>query len=344
MVPHRLVTIAVDNDPDLLDIYGESVPVIQTGPYRLQQPFSRQELEVVLRSAQDRAKFMEEDETGAYQRRLQKGARISGSDRFTYWLSQHYMIAFNILVFLFLGLAFLAPVLMKAGLEAPAKLIYTMYKPMCHQFAFRSWFLFGEHQHAYPRELARVEGVLSYEELAALIPDQKIIVDGQEAYQAFTLSRFPERIIPPEAPGWELSARRFVGVENEVVKTGYKVALCERDVAIWGAALVFGLFFSIFRSHIRPLPWYFWVAFGIVPVGLDGGTQLLGFLSGVLPEWLIVRESTPFLRTLTGAMFGLTTVWMLYPLIEQTMAETRRFMTRKFAAVAQLQSSLEELD
>jgi uncharacterized membrane protein len=212
---------------------------------------------------------------------------------------------------------------------------------MCHQFAFRSWFLFGD-QPYYPRALAGLDDVKSYDELAALIPDRLITVDGKEAYEAYSLSIFPERLIVPEAVGWELSARRFIGVDNEIVNTGYKVALCERDVAIWGGTLLFGLFFSVIRKQIKPLPWYLWVGLGILPVGLDGGSQLLSFLEGTLPAWMIIRESTPLLRTITGGMFGITTGWLLYPLIEQTMADTRRFMVRKFAAIAQMQPGEED--
>ena len=42
---------------------------------------------------------------------------------------------------------------MNAGLTGPGRAIYTIYSPMCHQMASRSFFLFGE-QPAYPRELA----------------------------------------------------------------------------------------------------------------------------------------------------------------------------------------------
>jgi len=313
--------------------------LIHTGPYRLKHPFTKQDLEVVLRSAQDRVKAFEEDESEQYQKKVARRAKVTGADRFTYWMGSHYMVLFNLLAFLFVGISFLAPVLMRAGWEIPAKIIYTAYKPMCHQFAFRSWFLFGE-QPYYPRELAGVDGVMTYEELAALIPDAVITVDGEQAFEAFTFSRFPERIIPPEAPGWEFSARNFIGVNNEVVNTGYKAALCERDVAIWGSFFVFGLLFALFRQRIKPLPWYLWGLLAIVPVGLDGGSQLLGFLTEIFPDLVIIRESTPLLRTLTGVMFGVFTGWFIYPRIEETMAGTRRFMKQKFASIAQQQAEL----
>lgn len=339
IVPHRVVRILIDNDPDLLEMYGENAPVIKTGPYRLKHPFTKQDLEVVLRSAQDRVNAIKEDDSGQYQKKAARRAKITGADRFTAWLGHHYMILFNLLAFLFVGFSLLPPVLMRAGLETPAKILYIAYKPMCHQFAFRSWFMFGD-QPYYPRELAGVEGVMTYEELAALIPDEVISVDGKDAFESYTLSRFPKRIIPPEAPAWELSARKFIGVKNDVVNTGYKTALCERDVAIWGSFLMFGLLFAMFRKQFKALPWYLWILLAIFPVGLDGGSQLLGFLTEFFPDLVIIRESTPLLRTLTGSMFGIFTGWFIYPRIEETMAGTRRFMKKKFATITQQQAEL----
>ena len=44
-----------------------------------------------------------------------------------------------------------------------------------------------------------------------------------------------------------------------------------------------------------------------------------------IPGWPFweYRESTPLLRTLTGALFGFSTAWFGFPLIEESMAETR---------------------
>ena len=49
-----------------------------------------------------------------------------------------------------------------------------------------------------------------------------------------------------------------------------------------------------------------------------------------------VRESTPIIRTITGVLFGFTTAWYIYPLIEETMLETRRMLTRKIAIINNL--------
>ena len=181
---------------------------------------------------------------------------------------------------------------MKAGAVLPASWIYRVYGAMCHELAFRSWFLFGE-QLSYPREAAGVNVALSYTEATGL----------------------------DESDLW--AARDFVG--NEII--GFKVALCQRDVAIYAGILVFGLIFSIVKRRIKPLHWVWWIMVGMVPIGLDGISQLITQLP-FFAEFPL-RESTPFLRTLTGSLFGITTAWFGYPLVEETMRDTRKYLASK---------------
>ena len=102
---------------------------------------------------------------------------ISGSDRFTLWLSQKYMLIFILIILVYVGAPFLAPVFMKSGVVGPAKMIYMIYSPLCHQLAFRSWFLFGE-QPVYPLELAGVNSLGTYEEYTGLSRDGFIACTG----------------------------------------------------------------------------------------------------------------------------------------------------------------------
>lgn len=292
--PHKLVTISVDDDPDVYKGFVGKTPVLEVGPYHLFTPFSLADIKMTLGAARDRHQSLINSGDQAYQKKVERGAAISGSDRFSYWLTRNYMLFFNTLLLIFVGLPFLAPVLEKAGATLPATIIYKAYSPLCHQLAFRSWFLFGE-QASYPRELAGLNG-LTFEEATGI----------------------------PSTDIW--GSRNFNG--NPTM--GYKVALCERDVAIYGGLLLFGLIFSLTGNRIKPIPWYFWVVLGIVPMGIDGVTQLPGLLENTF-AWLPVRESTPLLRTITGLLFGISTAAYGYPLIEQTMLESRKALKKKFA-------------
>jgi uncharacterized membrane protein len=300
VVPHKLVTIDIDSDPALQSSYALDVPVVEVGPYRLKAPFSRQELQTTLGAAVDRKSQLERLNDKAYQVSTQRGQTISASDQFSFWLTRHYMAVFNVMLFLYVGLPFLAPVFKKIDWNGPAEVIYKVYSPLCHQWAFRSFFLFGQ-QLDYPHAAANIPGLITFES-ATGITDQND----------------PLR----------LQARAFEG--NAAM--GYKVAFCERDVAIWGALFLFGLAFALTGRRIPKLHWLIWVVVGIVPIGLDGFSQLFSqipstFIQSILPY----RESSPFLRLVTGVLFGGMTAWFMFPLIEEAMIDTRSMLTKKFA-------------
>jgi uncharacterized membrane protein len=302
--PHRLVEVDIDSDPALQQTYLVEIPVIEVGPYRLKAPFDRQKLMMTLGAANDRRGQLEEIGDEAYIARVKRGQKISGADRAMSWISNHYLLILNLIMFIYVGLPFLAPVLMKTGATAPARVLYTIYSPLCHQFGFRSFFLYGE-QPYYPLEEAGVN-----------------VVDFETA-TGITGLHDPNDIS-------RLEARRYVG--NETV--GYKVALCERDVAIYGSILLFGLLFGLTNRRFPQLHWSIWLLIGLGPIGLDGFSQLFAqfewpFLASMLPY----RESTPFLRVMTGSLFGFFTAWFAYPNIEESMQETRQFFIKKFAQV-----------
>ena len=302
-LPFVTAKIDIASDNSLLEKYQDLVPLVVVGPYQLKSPISRQDLWIAIKAASDRQDMLGSSDK-EYQRRVQRGNEITKTDKFTLWLSHNYLILLNLLLFIYIGLPFLAPVLMENKLEGPAKLIYMVYSPVCHQLAFRSWFLFGE-QPFYPRALAQIYGVKTYEEVTGADPAN---------LQA---------------------GKQFLG--NPVL--GYKVAICERDVAIYGSMLLFGILFLLTGRKIKAIPWYVWVSLGMIPMGIDGGSQLFSFGQGFFPAWLPVRESTPFLRTLTGALFGITTTWYVFPIIEESMVESRTFILRKIAVIKSKSSS-----
>ena len=160
-IPHRLSVVSVDHDQGMMQKLGSYLPVVEIGPYHLRSPFTRQDLKIMLSAARDRIDQIQRVDQDRYQNRLDKGGRMSSGDRTSRFISSHYLAMVNIFLFLYVGLPFLAPVLMKGGQELAANVCYKIYSPMCHQFAFRSWLLFGE-QAYYPRDLSGVSGVVAY--------------------------------------------------------------------------------------------------------------------------------------------------------------------------------------
>jgi uncharacterized membrane protein len=291
--PHRLSIIDVSTDGYLTEKYGDFIPVVEVGPYVKKAPFTKEELRVTLMAARDRIDQLERLEDPTYLERKERGQTVTRTDKVSYFITSHWLKGLNILIFIYLGLPFLAPVLMNSGATAPATIIYRLYGAVCHQFAFRSWFLYGE-QYAYPRETAEVERLVPYGQAT-----------GMDENDIF-------------------ASRAYIGEEG----VGYKVAFCQRDVAIYVGVLLFGLIFGASGHRIKSLRWYIWLLVGVAPIALDGLSQLL---SQPPFEFWDVRESTPFLRSLTGFLFGFTTAWLGIPMIEQAMRETRHALTRKFS-------------
>jgi uncharacterized membrane protein len=175
-------------------------------------------------------------------------------------IRNRWLGAVNTLVAVFVGLPFVAPMLMASGYVGAANAIYAAYRTVCHQWAFRSYFLFGP-------ELTYGADALSH-------------AAGEHAPYSFLGS--------PEL--------------------GYKVAFCERDVAIYLAVLAAGLAYARYRSRIGGLGVATY-ALLILPMALDGVSQLLGW-----------HESTVVLRTVTGALFGVASVWLIYPRVDAVLA------------------------
>lgn len=213
---------------------------------------------------------------------------ISLSNKVGLWLKLHYLGLINFALAIYIILPLLAPVLMKTGQTGSANVIYRLYKPLCHQLAYRSFFLFGE-QAAYPRELAGVEGLFTYEAATGL--------NGEDM----------------------AAASAFRGDEQ----LGYKIALCQRDLAIYASLLLFGLVFALTGRKLKPLPWLAWIILALGPMGLDGLSQLISQMDIPTLSWFAMRESTPFLRVITGAMFGWFTAWFGLPSIEEIINEKK---------------------
>ena len=193
-------------------------------------------------------------------------------DKAIFKLAKHWLVLANLFWGLYVGLPFLAPVLMDAGMTVPAKAIYTIYRPACHQRPERSYFYGGP------------QAIYSIEELAAAGLDTN-----------------------PFA--------REIGNEQ----LGWKVAFCERDVAIYGSIFLMGLVYALFRKRLRARRMrVLHFALFLVPMAIDGVLQLFSFY-----------ESTWLMRSLTGAIFGIGAVLFAYPYVDEGFADVRRTINSK---------------
>ncbi|MBX3084320.1 MAG: DUF2085 domain-containing protein [Anaerolineae bacterium] len=244
-------------------------------------------------------------------------------NRWTQIFSRRWLTILLIFVAIYAGLPVAAPFLMKAGLTGAGETIYSLYSSMCHQYSFRSWFLFGE-QAVYPREAAHIGGLQPYESFLSEV-DATIKAQNYQPPPGYI------EAAPSADQALGLQSKYFLGNEQ----LGYKIAVCQRDVGIWWALLIGGMVYSIpvVRKYLRPVPWWLYILLGIVPIGIDGFSQLLS--APLPPIWTQgfwpLRESTPFFRTITGALFGLMNAWLAFPYLEESAREVDGEISAKFA-------------
>jgi uncharacterized membrane protein len=90
---------------------------------------------------------------------------------------------------------------------------------------------------------------------------------------------------------------------------GHQLGLCARNLSIYSSMFLGSLIFTLSKKRVPGIAWWLWVLM-ILPMAWDGTTQMFGW-----------RESNWILRTLTGTLFGLGSVWFVLPMIHKTLME-----------------------
>jgi uncharacterized membrane protein len=223
------------------------------------------------------------------------------------FLARRWELLANGLFALVLGLAILAPALMAAGLTEAGQAIYRFFAPHDHQLPQRSYFLFSQ-----------VGGIQTYSL-------EQILTWG-------ALSFYP---------------RAFVG--NPEI--GFKMAINHRMTAIFVGLLGGGLLWS--STYVQPKVRWFGLTLLTFPMMLDAlshmATERMGFPFREGNLWAVWLTGGAFptnfytgttmgsldwlLRTVTGLLFGLGTVWYLYPYLHRNFANIRKELEPKLRKI-----------
>lgn len=210
------------------------------------------------------------------------------------WVSHHWLLVANGFFLVYFGLPLLAPVLMAAGFTGAANTIYQLYNMVCHQLPTRAYFIFGEQVSMCQRCIA----------IYATLFTGGVV---------FALARF--RALPTQ---WYVLFALPMALDG-------------------GSAFVSEL------AQVLPL-WIFWglwtllafvVMYGLHLQKLLRWQVVLVFVSGFAAlaylQFVGLRISNTTLRTATGFIFGIGTVWFAYPVLEEGFADTAREITAAFA-------------
>jgi uncharacterized membrane protein len=229
---------------------------------------------------------------------VQQPAGVRGLDRAMLWMTRHWLTVVNLGMGTFVGGTLLAPVLMRLGLNGPARLVYLLYSMVCHQLPERSYFLFGPH------------GVDTYSRA------QVIAWGADPAY----LRGF----VGNAQVGFKVGiAERDLAIYVTLLAAGLGYALVRQRVRGLSRR-AFGLLIlpmaldggSHLLSELTGLrfretnAWLGKLTGSLLPAAFYTGTTIGSF------NWLM--------RTLTGALFAVAVVWFAYPILEQGFGDVVR--------------------
>ena len=229
------------------------------------------------------------------------------ANRWAHGLCRHWLLVVNVLLGVYVGLPWLAPVFMKLGWTVAAEVIYVIYSTQCHQLPERSFFLFGA-QPMY--SLAQIHAV------------------WQNTANPFILRLF---LGTPEM-GWKVAwSDRMVSLFTSLFIFGVVYALLRKKLKplpLWGFALLALPMALDGGSHlISDLA-------GIGQGFRDSNAWLAVLTQHALPATFYAGDAlgslNSWLRLITGTLFGLGAVWALYPLVHASLTDAGREIEEKF--------------
>ena len=243
---------------------------------------------------QDGVLLPEKDTRGVEVADTQRQTDIPRAHRLAIAPLRHWLLLVNVLMGLFVGLPWLAPVLMARGLETPARAVYFAYSLTCHQLPERSYFLFGP------------SPMYGLPEIQAVWPTADMLVRRQ--------------FIGTPDMGYKVAySDRMVSMYTAIFVGGLLFALVRRRLRPldWRLFLLLGvlpMFLDGFSHLVNDVTgWGF----------RDNNAWLATLTNHALPTIFYVGDALGsvnwWLRLITGLLFGLTLVWTIFPYLQREM-------------------------
>lgn len=213
------------------------------------------------------------------------------------WLANHWLAVINIFFLLFVGLPFLAPLLLANGYTGAAHTLYSLFRATCHQLPSRAYFIMGEQVAICHRDVAIYGAFL----LGGL---------------GFSLVR--SGLKPPQLRWyvfflWPIALDAGMQLASDWLRSGVPMAM------LWAIGLIaLGLTSAILHSQ-RYLTWHSYLYFMAGPMGL------------IYLKYFGPYQSDLVRRSISGLIFGLATVWLAYPYLEDIFLDIRRQVSAKLA-------------
>jgi len=224
-----------------------------------------------------------------------------------YWLSRHWLFPISVLIGIWVGLPWLAPLFMQMGWVSTGNLIYLIYSSQCHQLPQRSFFLFGN-QPMY--SLAEVH----------------------ESWQNTNNPVILRQFIGEAGMGWKVAwSDRMVFMYTTILLWGALFWFLKKrlkPLPMWGLVLFLLPMAIDGFTHV--------ISDFTAGIGLgfrDSNAWLAELTNHTFPATFYVGDSlgsfNSWMRLFTGLLFGLGIVWTLYPRLHSGFTGTASRIEKK---------------
>jgi hypothetical protein len=217
------------------------------------------------------------------------------------WIGRRWPLLLTVTFGIWLGLPWLAPVLMKLGWTTAAEFIYFLYALQCHQLPQRSFFLFGE------------KSMYSLAEIQAAwhVTEDPLVL---------------RQFVGNTEMGWKVAwSDRMVYMYTSILFFGWLYRPLRRRVRplpLWAIALFFVPLAIDGGSHVVS-------DLSGLSSGFRAGNEWLAALTGyVFPTAFYAGDAlgsfNAWMRLLTGLLVGIGLAWLACPFLEEAWLRTKR--------------------
>ncbi len=221
-------------------------------------------------------------------------------NRIVYWLSRHWLLPISVLIGIWVGLPWLAPLFMEMGWTGAGKAIYLLYATQCHQLPQRSFFLFGN------------DPMYSLTEVQAT---------WQNTNDPMVLRQFTGDLVM----GWKVAwSDRMVYMYTTILLWGVLFWLVRKrlkPLPWWGLILLLLPMVIDGSTHM--------ISDFAAGIGLgfrDSNTWLATLTNNAFPATFYTGDAlgsfNSWVRLVTGLLFSLGFVWALYPRMHSGFTST----------------------
>ena len=212
--------------------------------------------------------------------------------------ARHWLLILNLLLFIWVGLPWLAPVFLHWGWGGAAHAIYFIYSLQCHQLPERSFFLFG------PKPMYSLAEIQSA---------------WQHTADFFVLRQWIGNV----DMGWKVAwSDRMVSMYTMLFLSGLGYGLLRKRLKPIRLRVFFLLLLPMAidgTTHaLSDLA-------GIGQGFRDSNAWLTTLTGNIFPSTFYAGDAlgsfNSWMRLVTGVLFGMAVVWLAFPYFDQTFAD-----------------------